>query len=103
MRRSRTFVAQPFSEGELLSAFPRASLMVVIRKPLSFHAVSFGSDTSSYYLRRMAQLALEIQNNAPHDPLLPATSVITSSFTTALDTVSTCAIIFLPLATRYDI
>jgi hypothetical protein len=37
----------------------------------------------------MAHLALEIQNNAPQDPLLPAASVIPSSFTTALDTVST--------------
>jgi len=54
-------------------------------KPLSFHAVSFGPKTSS--LRRMVQLAREIQNNAPHDSLLPADSVITSSFTTALDTV----------------
>jgi len=56
-------------------------------KALSFHAVSFGSDTQAYYLQRMAQLALEIQNNAPHDPLLPAGPVIPSSFTTALDTV----------------
>jgi len=54
-------------------------------KPLSFHAVSFGRKT--YYLRRMAQLALGVQNNAPHDSLLPADSVIASSFTTALDTV----------------
>jgi hypothetical protein len=37
----------------------------------------------------MAQLALEIQDNAPRDPLLPAASVIPSSYTTALDTVST--------------
>jgi hypothetical protein len=36
----------------------------------------------------MAQLALEIQNNAPHDPLLPAAASIPSSFNTALDTVS---------------
>ncbi|KAH9963060.1 hypothetical protein BJV74DRAFT_880022 [Russula compacta] len=56
-------------------------------KPLSFHAVSFGSDTFARPLRRMARLALEIQNNAPHDPLLPAASVIPSTFTTALDTV----------------
>jgi hypothetical protein len=38
----------------------------------------------------MAQLALEIQNNAPQDPLLPVVSVIPSSYATALDTVSTC-------------
>jgi len=41
----------------------------------------------------MAQLALEVQNNAPHDSLLPADSVIPSSFTTAVDTVNTCAIL----------
>ena len=37
----------------------------------------------------MAQLALEIQNNASQNPLPPAESTIPSSFTTALDTVST--------------
>lgn len=36
----------------------------------------------------MAQLALDIQNNAPDDPSFPATARIPSSFTTALDTVS---------------
>jgi hypothetical protein len=41
----------------------------------------------------MAQLALEIQNNAPQDRLLPAASVIPSSYTTALDTVSTCVLL----------
>jgi hypothetical protein len=41
----------------------------------------------------MAQLALDVQNNAPHDSLLPADAIITSSFTTALDTVNTCAIL----------
>jgi hypothetical protein len=61
------------------------------RKPLSFHAVSFGRDAMAATLRRMAQLALDIQNNAPHDPLLPATASIPSSFTTALDTVSSRA------------
>ena len=61
-----------------------------LRKPLSFHAVSFGNAKSAHILQRMAQLALEIQDNAPQDPLLPAASVIPSSYTTALDTVSTC-------------
>ncbi|KAI9462741.1 hypothetical protein F5148DRAFT_1212347 [Russula earlei] len=51
--------------------------------PLSFHAVSFGTNDSTYTLRRMARLALEIQNNSPQD----LGSVIPSSFTTALDTV----------------
>lgn len=40
----------------------------------------------------MAQLALEIQNSAPQDPLLPAASVIPSSYTTALDTVRFCVL-----------
>jgi hypothetical protein len=41
----------------------------------------------------MAQLALEIQDNAPQDPLLPAAWAIPSSYTTALDTVSTCVVL----------
>ena len=35
----------------------------------------------------MAQIALEVQNNAPQDPLLPMTASIVSSYTEALDTV----------------
>jgi len=62
------------------------------RKPLSFHAVSFGIDTSTTPLRRMADLALEIQINAPRNALRPAAAAtIPSSFSTALDTVSTRA------------
>ncbi|KAI9443933.1 hypothetical protein H4582DRAFT_2125919, partial [Lactarius indigo] len=79
------------------------------RKPLSFHAVSFGEEwdstifdstrpfipdpsisyqnSSASTLRKMAQLALKIQNEAPHDPMFPVTARIPSSFTTALDTV----------------
>ncbi|KAI0250894.1 hypothetical protein BJV78DRAFT_1275616 [Lactifluus subvellereus] len=56
-------------------------------KPLSFHAVSFGEDDSAATLRRMAELALEVQNEAPRDPLLPTTANIPSSFATALDSV----------------
>ncbi|KAH9029425.1 hypothetical protein EDB85DRAFT_1867188 [Lactarius pseudohatsudake] len=56
-------------------------------RPLSFHSVSFGQDASSSSLRRMAQIALEVQNNAPHDPLLPAGANVPSSYTEALDTV----------------
>ncbi|KAH8993666.1 hypothetical protein EDB83DRAFT_2325213 [Lactarius deliciosus] len=81
----------------------------LVRKPISFHAVSFGEDwdstifdstrpfipnpsvsyqnSSASTLRKMAQLALKIQNEAPHDPMFPATARIPSSFTTALDTV----------------
>ncbi|KAF8262185.1 hypothetical protein EI94DRAFT_720781, partial [Lactarius quietus] len=58
---------------------------VRLGKSLSFHSVSFGPDSSSASLRRMAQLALEIQNNAPRDRG-HATS-IPSAFTVALDTV----------------
>ena len=57
------------------------------RRPLSLHAVSFGHDAASSSLRRMAQIALEVQNNAPQDPLLPMTASIVSSYTEALDTV----------------
>lgn len=59
---------------------------VQLGKPLSFHSVSFGQDSSSSTLRRMAQLALEAQNNAPRGRG-PATTSIPSSFTVALDTV----------------
>ena len=33
----------------------------------------------------MAQIALDVQNNAPQDPLVPATAHIPSSYTEALD------------------
>jgi len=56
-------------------------------KPLSFHSVSFGQDASTSTLRRMADIALEIQNNAPRDVLVPAAASVPSSFATALDTV----------------
>jgi hypothetical protein len=64
-----------------------ASNDVNIRRPLSFNAVSFGHDTTSTTLRRMAQIALDVQQNAPQDPLLPANANIPSSYTEALDTV----------------
>jgi hypothetical protein len=57
------------------------------RKPLSFHSISFGPDTSSSSLRRMANLALGIQNNAPRNPQTPAMASVPSSFAVALDTV----------------
>jgi len=85
-------------------------------KPLSFHAVSFGpnADSTSHplspfmnpypanrsrilanrqntsttsSLRNMVNLALEAQNRAPPDPLLPAAARIPSSYNTALETV----------------
>ncbi|KAI0302836.1 hypothetical protein B0F90DRAFT_1667445 [Multifurca ochricompacta] len=45
------------------------------------------AESSSSTLRRMTDIALEVQKNAPHDPLLPAAANILSSFTEALDTV----------------
>lgn len=56
--------------------------------PLSFHAISFGQDCSSSSLRRMANLALGIQNNAPGDPFRPPAASVDSSYSVALDTVS---------------
>ncbi|GLB33597.1 hypothetical protein LshimejAT787_0104810 [Lyophyllum shimeji] len=54
-------------------------------KSLSFQFVAFGPGTAT--LRRMAQIALEIQNTAPRAPLLPAAAALDSIFTEALDTV----------------
>ena len=53
------------------------------RTPLNYQ------NTSPSTLRNMVQIALEIQNRAPPNPLLPAEARIPSSFHTALDTVST--------------
>ena len=58
------------------------------RKPLSFHAVSFGQDSTSSSLRRMVQISREIQDRAPRDPLAPAAAIVPSSYAEALDTVS---------------
>ncbi|KAI0290684.1 hypothetical protein BC826DRAFT_956091 [Russula brevipes] len=60
---------------------------VRLGKPLSFHSVSFGPDSSSSTLRRMTQLALEIQNNASSGSRTPQGTSVPSSFTVALDTV----------------
>jgi hypothetical protein len=65
------------------------------RKPLSFHAVSFGQDNTSSSLRRMAQIAQEVQNNAPRDPLALAAATVSSSYAEALDTVSSISILSL--------
>jgi len=56
-------------------------------RPLSFHAVPFGRNDTSFSLRRMAKIALEVQQNAPQDPLLPAYANIPSSYAEALDMV----------------
>lgn len=55
-------------------------------RPVSFHGVSFGPNNGT--LRRMVQIAREIQNGVPRDPLQPAAAVVESSFAEALDSVS---------------
>ena len=72
------------------------------RRPLSLHAVSFGHEAASTSLRRMAQIALEVQNNAPQDPLLPVGASIPSSYTEALDTVRGQCLCFRPRALTQD-
>ena len=62
-------------------------LIELLRKPLSFHAVSFGEDSQSSSLRQMVQIALDIQSNAPQNLLVPAASIVLSSYSQALDTV----------------
>jgi hypothetical protein len=57
------------------------------RMPRSFHTAPISPDASSFMLRRMAELALEVQNNAPRDPLRPPTMSMPSSFSVALDSV----------------
>jgi hypothetical protein len=56
-------------------------------KALSFHSVSFGRDKYSSSLRRMFEIALEAQNNAPRDPLACASATVVSTYSEALDTV----------------
>jgi uncharacterized protein with von Willebrand factor type A (vWA) domain len=56
-------------------------------KPLSFHAVSFGQESQASFLRRMAQIALDVQKMAPQDPLAPGPAKVLSSYSQALDTV----------------
>ncbi|KAH8114638.1 hypothetical protein DFH11DRAFT_1508680 [Phellopilus nigrolimitatus] len=60
---------------------------VSLGRALSFQAVSFGPEGSSTWLRRMTQIAQEVQSNAPRDPLLPANAVVESSYSVALDSV----------------
>jgi hypothetical protein len=61
-------------------------LHVLNRKSLSFHAVAFGQSNSPS-LRRMAQIATEVENSGERDPLAPDQARIPSSYTEAIDTV----------------
>jgi hypothetical protein len=83
----KTFVVRQFGLGNVTFFERKPVADLSQRTPLSFHAVSFGPDGSSASLRRMANLALDIQNNAPRDPLRPQAASVPSSFSIALDTV----------------
>jgi hypothetical protein len=56
------------------------------RRPLSFHAVCFGKETSFHSLRRWAEIALDKQTGGVNYPLSSAT--VPSSYTEAPDSVS---------------
>ena len=91
MKRCMMSVAVPCVKGLLISTLciiSRVTKNRENRRALSFHAVSFGQEATSSSLRRMAQIALDVQTNAPHDPLLPAAANVPSSYSVALDTVS---------------
>ncbi|KAG8962040.1 hypothetical protein FRC05_005627 [Tulasnella sp. 425] len=53
-------------------------------KPLSFHAVSFGKDSSSASLRRMVAVAEKVVQDDPRDQLAP---VVPCSYSDAADTI----------------
>ncbi|KAH8094847.1 hypothetical protein BXZ70DRAFT_339404 [Cristinia sonorae] len=55
---------------------------IALGRALSFHAVAFGPRNEA--LRRMAQIANEVESRAPQDPMHP---LVASSYTEALDTV----------------
>ena len=50
-----------------------------------FHAVSFGLEGSLMYLCCMANIALNVENNVPRDPLMPASVIVPLSYMQALD------------------
>lgn len=59
---------------------------VRLGKPLGFHTVSFGADTYSQSLRRMAAIADEVYATAPRDPLAPPVGSA-CTFSNAVDTI----------------
>lgn len=81
----RTAVRLGFVYVLLLISEPM--LIYMLRKPLAFHAVSFGQDTQAYYLRRMAAIADEVYAAAPKDPLAPS-GFKACTYASALDTAS---------------
>jgi hypothetical protein len=82
-------VAVLLNKGLLISALSSISGLTEeanARRPLSFHAVGFGKETSFHSLRRWAQIASDIQTDVVKCPLSPAT--VPSSYTEAPDPVS---------------
>jgi hypothetical protein len=94
----RSAVGEGFVGFYLERCFSRWTHNLNARRLLSFHAVSFGQDPTTSSLRRMAQIALEVQkiaqiylkaqNNTPDNPSQPTAATVPSSYTEALDTVS---------------
>lgn len=78
--------------------FFRMHCQTLHRKPLSFHTVSFGPHNET--LRRMAQVAREVEATAPRDPLLPPDAHVESSYATALDSVRFDHVFYIPKLTR---
>lgn len=58
---------------------------ISLGKPLSFHTISFGPRNQS--LRRMAEVAREVESTAPNNGSLPASAHVESSYSEALDSV----------------
>ena len=76
--------------GWLLSYITWISFLIyftLTSRAVSFHSVSFGSERYSAWLRRMVDIAKEIQGAAPRDPLLSANAIVESSYNIALDSV----------------
>ncbi|KAF8494478.1 hypothetical protein JB92DRAFT_1146039 [Gautieria morchelliformis] len=78
------------SDGECAvsdnSIYDLAQKSLARGKALVFHSVSFGPNAASYYLRRMADIASEVQSRAPPNPLA-APGAGTCSYTEAIDTI----------------
>ncbi|KAG8834731.1 hypothetical protein FRC17_007455 [Serendipita sp. 399] len=60
---------------------------VGLGKPLGFHTVSFGRQSGSDTLRRMAAVAKDVYDEAPEDPLAPLSGASPCTFNEALDSV----------------
>ena len=89
MKRCTNSVAALLAKSLLFPLYRRLPVTddTNARRPLSFHAVLFGEESSSSSLRRMAEIALEVQNDGTNDPRRPTGANVPSAYTEALDTV----------------